>query len=54
VLAVLQSPQPLSTESILTALLNEITTNPEDLIPALPELNQFEGYSSFDRNSFSS
>jgi LuxR family maltose regulon positive regulatory protein len=31
-LAVLQSPQPPSTESILTTLLNEITTIPDNFI----------------------
>jgi LuxR family maltose regulon positive regulatory protein len=37
VLAVLQSPQPPSTESILTALLNEITTIPDDFILVLDD-----------------
>jgi LuxR family maltose regulon positive regulatory protein len=37
VLAVLQSPQPPSTESILTALLNEITTIPDNFILVLDD-----------------
>jgi LuxR family maltose regulon positive regulatory protein len=37
VLAVLQSPQPPSTESILIALLNEITTIPEDFVLVLDD-----------------
>jgi len=37
VLAVLQSPQPPSTESILTALLNEITTIPDHFILVLDD-----------------
>jgi LuxR family maltose regulon positive regulatory protein len=37
VLAMLQSPQPPPTESILTALLNEITTITEDFILALDD-----------------
>ncbi len=37
VLGVLQSPQPPSTESILTALLNEITTIPEHFILVLDD-----------------
>ncbi len=36
-LAVLQSPQPPSTESILTALLNEITTIPDHFILVLDD-----------------
>ncbi len=37
VLAVLQSPQPPPTESILTALLNEITTIPDNFILVLDD-----------------
>ena len=37
VLAVLQSPQPLSTESILTTLLNEITAIPDNFILVLDD-----------------
>jgi len=37
VLGVLQSPQPLPTESILTALLNEITTLPDNFILVLDD-----------------
>ncbi len=37
VLAVLQSPQPPSTESILTTLLNEITTIPDNFILVLDD-----------------
>ena len=37
VLAVLQSPQPPSTESILTALLNEITTIPDNFVLVLDD-----------------
>ena len=37
VLGVLQSPQPPSTESILTALLNEITTIPDNFILVLDD-----------------
>ena len=36
-LAVLQSPQPPPTESILTALLNEITTVPDNFILVLDD-----------------
>ena len=36
-LAVLQSPQPPPTESILTALLNEITTIPDNFILVLDD-----------------
>jgi LuxR family maltose regulon positive regulatory protein len=36
-LGVLQSPQPPSTESILTALLNEITTVPDDFVLVLDD-----------------
>ena len=36
-LGVLQSPQPPPTESILTALLNEITTIPDDFILVLDD-----------------
>jgi ATP/maltotriose-dependent transcriptional regulator MalT len=37
VLGALQSPQPPPTESILTALLNEITTTPDDFILVLDD-----------------
>ena len=37
VLAVLQSPQPPPIESILTALLNEITTIPDNFILVLDD-----------------
>ncbi|HLC02224.1 MAG TPA: LuxR C-terminal-related transcriptional regulator [Anaerolineales bacterium] len=37
VLGVLQSPQPPSTESILIALLNEITTDPDDFVLVLDD-----------------
>ena len=37
VLGVLHSPQPSSTESILTALLNEITTVPDDFVLVLDD-----------------
>ncbi|MBF8284228.1 MAG: LuxR family transcriptional regulator, partial [Anaerolineales bacterium] len=37
VLGVLQSPQPPPTESILTALLNEITTIPDNFILVLDD-----------------
>ena len=37
VLAILQSPQPLSIESILTALLNEITTIPDHFVLVLDD-----------------
>ncbi len=36
-MAVLQSPQPPSTESILTTLLNEITTIPDNFILVLDD-----------------
>ncbi len=42
VLAVLQSPQPPSTESILTALLNEISTIPENFILVLDDYHLIE------------
>jgi len=37
VLGALQSPQPPSTESILTALLNEITTVPDNFVLVLDD-----------------
>ncbi len=37
VLAILQSPQPPSTESILTTLLNEITTIPDNFVLVLDD-----------------
>src|SRR5512147_539198 len=37
VVGVLQSPQPPSTESILTSLLNDITTTPDDFILVLDD-----------------
>ena len=42
VLAVLQSPQPPSTESILIALLNEITTIPDNFILVLDDYHLVE------------
>ena len=36
-LGLLQSPQPPPTESILTALLNEITTIPDDFVLVLDD-----------------
>ena len=42
VLAVLQSPQPPPTESILTALLNEITTIPDNFILVLDDYHVIE------------
>ena len=41
-LAVLQSPQPPPTEPILTALLNEITTLPEDFVLVLDDYHVIE------------
>jgi len=42
VLGVLQSPQPPSIESILTALLNEITTTPDSFILVLDDYNTID------------
>ena len=42
VLAVLQSPQPVPTESILTALLNEITTVPDNFVLVLDDYHVIE------------
>jgi len=42
VLAALQSPQPPPTESILTALLNEITAIPDDFILVLDDYHVIE------------
>jgi len=42
VLGVLQSPQPLPTESILTALLNEITTIPNHFILILDDYHMID------------
>jgi LuxR family maltose regulon positive regulatory protein len=42
VLAVLQSPQPPPTESILTALLNEIATVPSDFVLVLDDYHVIE------------
>jgi LuxR family maltose regulon positive regulatory protein len=42
VLGALQSPQPPSTESILTALLNEITTIPDDFVLVLDDYHLIE------------
>ncbi len=39
VLGVLQSPQPPPTESVLTTLLNEITTVPDDLVLVLDDFH---------------
>ncbi len=41
-MAVLQSPQPPSTESILTALLNEITTLPDNFIIVLDDYHEID------------
>src|SRR5258708_32160024 len=41
--AVLQSPQPPPTESILTALLNEITTLPDHFILVLDDYHVIDG-----------
>ncbi len=41
VLAVLQSPQPPPTESILTTLLNEITTIPDHFILVLDDYHAY-------------
>ena len=41
-LAVLQSPQPPPTESILTALLNEITTIPDNFVLVLDDYHVIE------------
>ena len=45
VLGVLQSPQPLSTESILTALLNEITNIPDSFILVLDDYHVIDSQS---------
>jgi len=42
VLGVLQSPQPPSTESILTALLNEITNLPDDIVLVLDDYHMID------------
>ncbi len=42
VLGMLQSPQPPSTESILTALLNEITTVPDNFILVLDDYHMID------------
>ena len=42
VLGVLQSPQPPPTESILTALLNEITTTPDNFILVLDDYHSID------------
>jgi LuxR family maltose regulon positive regulatory protein len=42
VLGVLQSPQPPPTESILTALLNEITTTPDNFILVLDDYQSID------------
>ncbi|MGI8484655.1 MAG: LuxR C-terminal-related transcriptional regulator [Thermomicrobiales bacterium] len=42
VLGVLQSPQPPSTESILTALLNEITSLPDDIVLVLDDYHMID------------
>ncbi|BDM79738.1 MalT transcriptional regulator family protein [Acaryochloris marina] len=42
VLAALQSPQPLSTENILTVLLNEITTIPEQFVLVLDDYHRVD------------
>src|SRR5215210_4919251 len=43
VLEMLRSPQPPPTESILTALLNEITTFPESFVLVLDDYHVIEG-----------
>ncbi len=45
VLGVLQSPQPPPTESILTALLNEITTIPDDFLLVLDDYHVIDAKS---------
>src|SRR5215218_737621 len=42
VLGTLQSPQPPPTESVLTALLNEITTIPDDFILVLDDYHMLD------------
>jgi ATP/maltotriose-dependent transcriptional regulator MalT len=42
VLAVLKSPQPLSTESILTALLNEIIAIPDNFVLVLDDYHMID------------
>ena len=44
-LGVLQSPQPPLTETILTALLNEITTIPDDFVLVLEDYHVIEAQS---------
>jgi len=45
VLAMLQSPQPLPAEAILTSLLNEITTIPKDFVLVLDDYHVIEAQS---------
>ncbi len=52
VLVMLQSPQPLPTESILTALINEITTLTEDFILVLDDYHLIAAQPINDALSF--
>src|SRR5215211_3333363 len=52
VLEVLQSPQPPPTESILTALLNEIDTVPDDFVLVLDDYHVIDGSAVDEALSF--
>ena len=52
VLGVLQSPQPPPTESILTALLNEIDTVPDDFVLVLDDYHVIDGSAVDEALSF--
>jgi LuxR family maltose regulon positive regulatory protein len=52
VLGVLQSPQPPPTESILTALLNEITTIPDDFVLVLDDYHVIDASAVDDALTF--
>src|SRR5918995_4214626 len=52
VLSVLQSPQPPPTESILTALLNEIDTVPDDFVLVLDDYHVIDGRAVDEALSF--
>ena len=52
VLGALQSPQPPPTESILTALLNEVTTIPDDLVLVLDDYHVIDARAVDDALDF--
>src|ERR671915_527355 len=52
VLSLLQSPQPPPTESVLTALLNEITTIPDDFVLVLDDYHVIDARAVDDALAF--